>query len=56
MYYVSRVDSRLTQQLQIASEAGGYWFNCIVDTGLYSVLATADGLLTLVNSAFAVSL
>ena len=54
--YVSWVDFRLTQQLQIASHAGGYWVNFVVDTGLYSVLATADGLLSLVNSAFAVSL
>ena len=54
--YVRLVDFRLTQQLQIASHAGGYWVNCIVNTGLYSVLATADELLTLVNSAFAVSL
>ena len=54
--YVSWVDFRLTQQLQIASHAGGYWVNFVVDTGLCSALATADGLLSLVNSAFAVSL
>ena len=55
-YVISWVDFRLTQQLQIASHAGGYWVNCVVDTGLCSVLATADGLLSLVDSAFAVSL
>ena len=50
---VSWVDFR---QLQISSHAGGYWVNFVVDIGLCSVLTIADRLLTLINSAFAVSL